>query len=122
MGFVSVRQRFGREFLCVCANEPPCSRPVFFFFFFPKPPFSVSQAGVGAATAQPAEAHMAASQRSVPGVAAAPHEGHAEDRERAVVGAAPPGGGDEEEGPGAQSLQQSQHVLLSVVYILHRFQ
>lgn len=61
---------------------------------------SVSQTGVGAAAAQPAEAHVAEGQRPVPGVPAPPHEGHAEDRERAVVGTAPPGGGDEEEGPG----------------------
>lgn len=77
----------------------------------------MSQAGVGEATAQPAEAHMAASQRSVPRVAAPPHEGHAEDRKCAVVRAAPPGGRDEEEGPGAQSPRQSQHVLLSIAYI-----
>lgn len=63
----------------------------------------MSQAGVGAAAAQPAEAHVAAGQRPVPRVAAPPHEGHAADRERVVVGAAPPGGGDEEEGPGAQT-------------------
>lgn len=65
---------------------------------------SLPQAGVGAAAAQPAEAHVAESQRPVPGVPAPPHEGHAEDRERAVVGAAPPGGGDEEEGPGTRTL------------------
>lgn len=65
---------------------------------------SLPQAGVGAAAAQPAEAHVAESQRPVPGVPAPPHEGHAEDRERAVVGTAPPGGGDEEEGPGTRTL------------------
>lgn len=61
---------------------------------------SLSQAGVGAAAAQPAEAHMAASQRPIPGVSPPPYEGHAEDRERAVIRTAPPGGGDEEERPG----------------------
>lgn len=60
----------------------------------------MSQAGVGAAAAQPAEAHVAESQRPVPGVPAPPHEGHAEDRERAVLRAAAPGGGDQEERPG----------------------
>lgn len=61
---------------------------------------SVSQTGVGAAAAQPAEADVAAGQRPVPGVPAPPDEGHAENRERAVLRTAPPGGGDEEEGPG----------------------
>lgn len=83
----------------------------------------MSQAGVGEATAQPAEAHMAASQRSVPGVAAPPHEGHAEDRECAVVRAASPGGRDEEEGPGTQSLQQTYIIkYYKVLYILHILQ
>lgn len=64
---------------------------------------SLPQAGVGEAAAQPAEAHVAASQRPIPGVSASPHEGHAADRERAVIGTAPPGGGDEEERPGTFS-------------------
>lgn len=58
------------------------------------------QAGVGAAAAQPAETDVAAGQRPVPGVPAPPDEGHAEDRERAFLRTAPPGGGNEEEGPG----------------------
>lgn len=43
---------------------------------------------------------MAASKRPVPGVPASSHEGHAEDRERALLRTAAPGGGDEEERPG----------------------
>jgi len=60
----------------------------------------VPQAGAGATAAQPAEAHVAAGQRPVPGVPAAADEGHAAHRERSLLRAAPPGGGDEEEGPG----------------------
>eukprot|EP00063_Salmo_salar_P077796 XP_014052631.1 PREDICTED: rab GTPase-binding effector protein 1-like isoform X5 [Salmo salar] len=47
-------------------------------------PRSVSPLGAGAAAAQPAEAHLAAGQRPVPGVPEAADEGHAEDRERAL--------------------------------------
>lgn len=73
---------------------------------------SLSQAGVGAAAAQPAETHVAESQRPVPGVPAPPHEGHAEDRERAVIRAAPPGGGDEEERPGTRHTHRPRQCLI----------
>lgn len=64
---------------------------------------SLSPAGAGAAAAQPAEAHMASGQWPVPGVPEAADEGHAEDRERALLRAAPSGGGDQEEGPGTHT-------------------
>ena len=63
----------------------------------------MSPVGAGAPAAQPAEAHLAAGQRPVPGVAEASHEGHAAHRERPLLGAAAPGGGDEEEGPGTNA-------------------
>lgn len=94
---------------CVLTNSP-----------VPFSCLSVSQAGVGAAAAQPAEAHVAAGQRPVPRVAAPPHEGHAADRERVVIRAAPSGGGDEEEGPGAQtrSRRDPQKLVKGTVSVL----
>lgn len=78
-------------------NFPPFLPPSPLFQLFL---LSLSQAGAGATAAQSAEAHVAESQRPVPWVPTAPHEGHAEDRERAVIRTAPPGGGDKEERPG----------------------
>lgn len=52
------------------------------------------------AAAQPAETHVAESQRPVPGVPAAADEGHAEDGNRAHLGAAPAGGRAEKKGSG----------------------
>lgn len=80
----------------VCYSPTSGMLDAFVFFFF----LSVSQTGVRAAAAQPAEAHVAAGKWPVPRIPATPHEGHAKDRECAVVRAAAPGGGDKKERSG----------------------
>lgn len=70
---------------------------------------SGSPAGIGAAAAQSAETHLAACQRSVPGVAAAADARHAAHWECAVLRTAAAGGGDQEEGPGTSDFNEPEN-------------